>query len=277
MAFDVASVKPSKMPRVPNFPLNNMNAETPGGRFSAGLGLQAYIGFAYKLGPAEVSSLPSQLPKWASAESFLIEARAEGNPTKDQMRLMMQSLLAERFKLAVHFETQDVPVFALTLVKPGTTGPKLHPHAEGPPCPEFTALAPGPTPLNANDVFPPNCDTSTSWERNGRWLVGSRNTTMPLLADAISMYGAMAGELDKPVVDRTGLQGRFDFTVEYIPDPARNRFVRPGPLKDDAPPLDTAGPTFLEAVRKQLGLKLVSSKAPIRMLVVDHIERPSDN
>src|SRR5580658_5634043 len=78
------------------------------------------------------------LAKIVGNDFFDIEAQAPGNPTKDQMRLMIQSLLAERFKLAVHFETRDAPVFALTLVKPGKTGPKLLPHSEGPPCPDYT-------------------------------------------------------------------------------------------------------------------------------------------
>jgi bla regulator protein blaR1 len=89
--------------------------------------------FAYKLMPAEIST---QLPKSFPMDPFDIEARAAGNPTKDQMRLMMQSLLADRFRLRVHFETRDGPVFALTLVRPGETGPKLRPHADGPACPD---------------------------------------------------------------------------------------------------------------------------------------------
>ena len=67
--------------------------------------------------------MPARMAKWVSDGMFEIDARAEGNPTKDQMRLMMQSLLADRFKLAVHFEAREAPVFDLTLVKQGRTGP----------------------------------------------------------------------------------------------------------------------------------------------------------
>ena len=108
LTFDVASVKPAKPPRLPNFPLNNGDAKPPGGRFSASFSLPAYILFAYKLDAFQGKEMNAQLPKWAS-EDYAIDAEAEGNPTKDQMRLMMQSLLADRFKLKVHFETQGSP------------------------------------------------------------------------------------------------------------------------------------------------------------------------
>ena len=105
-----------------------------------------YITFAYKLWPTQQQgeALLAQLPKWAREESIVIEAKADGNPTKDQMRLMVQSLLADRFKLTLHFERRQTPVFALALAKPGRLGPKLRPHAEGPPCDaQVPPLVPG--------------------------------------------------------------------------------------------------------------------------------------
>jgi bla regulator protein BlaR1 len=113
------------------------------------------------------------------------------------------------------------------------------------------------------------------WGRKALRLIGYRNATMPLLAGAIYSYGTMAGEVDRPVVDQTGLNGRFDFTVEYAPgEYDRRRHPAPNP---DAPPFDSQGAAFLTAVREQLGLKLVPSKGPIRMLVIDHVQRPSEN
>jgi uncharacterized protein (TIGR03435 family) len=211
MEFEVASVRPSKVLKFPKFPLDERNAYVPGNRFSAGLGLASYIGFAYKLDPSQMTALSKQVPKAVNTSLYWIEARAGGNPTKDQIRLMMQSLLADRFKLAVHFETRESPVFDLTLVRPGKTGPKLRPHAEGPPCPDSYALsAPGPRP-NSSNVFPENCETAAMQERNGIRMVGTRNTTMALLANAIYSYGGMAGEVDKPVVDKTGLSWNVRF------------------------------------------------------------------
>ena len=99
--------------------------------------------------------MPAPLPKWVWSDMYDIEARAPmSNATKDEMRLMMQSLLAERFHLAAHFENQTVPVFALVLAKPGKLGPNLRPHESGPPC----DTAGGNRPQD-RDVFPPDCET----------------------------------------------------------------------------------------------------------------------
>jgi bla regulator protein BlaR1 len=103
--------------------------------------------------------------------------------------------------------------------------------------------------------------------------MGSRDTTMQLVAVAIYSYGVQAGEVDKLVVDQTGLDGTYDFTVEW-----NGRLPGAPPPGAAAPsPPDPQGTTFLQAVRDQLGLRLVSTKAPVRMLVVDHVDRPSEN
>ncbi|HEY6346803.1 MAG TPA: M56 family metallopeptidase [Bryobacteraceae bacterium] len=282
MAFEVASVKPTKNFRPPNFPLDDRNAKTPGGRFSASFPLWVYISFAYKLAPNEEErrGAVAQLAKIVGNDFFDIEAQAPGNPTKDQMRLMMQSLLAERFKLAVHFETRDAPVFALTLVKPGKTGPKLVPHSEGPPCPDYTPPDLSAPPPPVGEVFPSDCETAVISGRNGVRLFGSRNTTMPLLAEAIQTAGGMDLEVDKLVVDQTGLKGKFDFTLEFVPgyNDINNQVRRSlGQAPPDAPPADPQGTPFLNAVREQLGLKLTPSKAMIKTLIVDHVEKPSEN
>lgn len=182
------------------------------------------------------------------------------------MRLMVQSLLTDRFKLAVHFETQVVPVLAMVLAKPGKTGPELRPHSEGVAC-EATPPTDGP-PKDGDKVFPPICDAymmMMSPDKGAR--AGSRNTTIELLASALPGLG----RLERPVVDRTGLSGRFDFSIEWAPEP-----VGPSAPNADAT-ADVRGPGFLEALREQLGLKLESTKAPLRAIVIDHVERPSEN
>jgi bla regulator protein blaR1 len=93
----------------------------------------------------------AHLPKWVITDRYSIDARAAGNPTKDQMRLMVQSLLADRFQLAAHFATQEVPVFALTVVKDGKLGPKLIAHADGRPCAGETAAS---NPAGSNPGVP---------------------------------------------------------------------------------------------------------------------------
>ena len=266
MAFTTASVKRSDMNPSralkffpPAFPLDTGDAYgSTAGRFAFNFPLSAYIAFAYKISPGR----GQHLPQWADTDSFEIEAQAAGNPTKDQMRLMMQSLLADRFKLAVHFETQEVPVFALTLVEPGKLGPKLHPHAEGPPCPAYFKLPAFGEPLTATGVFPAVCDAYLM-QGNGsdRSLVGARNTTMAQLAEHLGH------SVSRPVIDQTDLSGRFDLTLDTI---FESVVVAPNRAEPDLP-----APDFLDALREQLGLKLESTKAPVQILVIDHVERPS--
>jgi uncharacterized protein (TIGR03435 family) len=269
LAFDVASVRQTDPGEFtpPNFPLDAGNAfsnmrtnEIPGGRFSADFPVSTYITFAYKLTltQEQIRAMLANLPKWVGTDRFSVQARAEGNPTKDQMRLMMQSLLAERFKLAAHFETRDTAVLAMTLAKPGKTGPKLRLHSEGHPCD-----APP-----VQDIFPAACDVYGMTINSGRQrLAGSRNTTIERLAASLPSFGT----LDRPVVDQTGLSGMFDFTLEWVPE--SNSPVAPDPN----PQPDLQGSTFLEALREQLGLKLESARAPVRTLVIDKVERPSEN
>jgi uncharacterized protein (TIGR03435 family) len=137
--FDVASVKPSKSENPPysNFPLEPGDVYAPNGGFFSATSLPriTYIFFAYRISGNQSQYLLPQLPGWVTAEWFDIQARAEGNPSKDQMRLMMPSLLADRFKLATHNETREVPVFAYVLTKNGKTGPQLRPHLDNSPCP----------------------------------------------------------------------------------------------------------------------------------------------
>ena len=279
MAFEVASVKLStaKQMRI-NVPLDAGDRYTPtGGLFSADVPLWSYIQFAYKLWwPAEDQRKEiDRLPKWVTNDRYSIEARAVGNPTKDQYRLMVRSLLADRFKLATHFETRDVPVLAVTLATAGKLGPKLIAHAGGRACGDPTP-SPGPTSAGlirgdqsaGPENFPPLCDSLVVIRRpNGTTLAGYRNVSMGLLAGSLS---GIVG-LGRPLIDRTGLSGRFDFTLDWAPDP--------GPSPPDSPGAasDPVGPTAVQALRDQLGLKLESARGPVQILVIDKVERPSEN
>lgn len=129
MAFDVASVKPNTAAPSPtntnsNVALGPGDYYSPtGGLFSAtNFPLNTYIAFAYKLTGNQGRVFQEQAPKWVLSDRFDIQARAEGSPTKDQMRLMMQALLADRFKLVMHSETRQLPVFGLVLDKAGKIG-----------------------------------------------------------------------------------------------------------------------------------------------------------
>lgn len=275
MSFEVASVKENKSGVLPssNVPLDAQNDYAPtGGLFSAkDFPLLEYMRFAYKLSPEQDRALQSQVP-WANINRFDIEGRAFGNPTKDQMRLMMQALLADRFKLALHFETRQLPVFALVLKKPGKFGPQLRPHADDPPCstaPPPPTSAPG---FQATDVdgFPELCGGFFRLQPSvpGSFRVGARDVPMAMFAMLFS--NPMTG-VDRPIMDRTGLTGRFDFIIEFTLQPKLTQ-----PLDASSQAADT-GPTFLEALKDQLGLKLESTTGPVDTIVIDHIEQPSEN
>jgi bla regulator protein blaR1 len=266
MAFEVAAVRLATRPALSNFPLAG-DVKPPGGRLFVALSLPIYIAFAYKLQPSEGYPAFAKLPRWATSDVYEINAKAEGNPTKDQMRLMMQSLLADRFKVKVHYESREGPALAMRLVRPGKLGPRLRPHSGGPPCPQPGFHAEG-----AKAALPLGCG---GW-RSGMWGAVSRDATLRSLADQLYASAYLTGDVDRPIVDETGLKGTFDFAVEWSPDPARNRLALPGRPGATAP-AESQGSTFQEALREQLGIKLISIKVPVRRLVIDHIERPSAN
>jgi uncharacterized protein (TIGR03435 family) len=276
MGFDVSSVKRNMMPPSPstvnsNIPLGAMDVFTPtGGLFSAtDVTLIEYLTLAYKIYPAQLPGVVSQLPKWASNNRYDIQARSSGNPTKDQFRLMMQALLADRFKLTIHYETRQIPVLALVLDKPGKLGPKLLPHPEGSSC----SNAPPPPRSDGATVaggYPELCGVIAFLQPSapGRTRMGGRNASLAMFGSR--MTNAQTG-MDRPVIDKTGLGGKFDFVVEYSPQPNGS----PPPNADFQ--LDPTGPTFMEALKDQLGLKLESQTGPVEVLIVDHIEEPSPN
>jgi len=265
MAFEVASVREDPAGKYQSPPYS-IDADDDGdipssGIFLADLPLTGYISFAYKL-PAQHTML-EHVPDWAKKTHFVIQARVPGKPTKDQLRLMMQSLLEDRFKLKLHFETQVEPVLFMTLMKPGMLGPKLRKHSDGPPC---TVVAPHPPNSTLTfDMFP--CEGYLAIDRPDHTVLsGARNTTMQLMAAFFTNVGHM-----RPIVDQTGLSGKIDFSMEYTPEPR-------DPLKAGAGAEEEfSGTTFLEAVNDQLGLKLTSGKAPLSIPVIDNVEMPSPN
>ena len=255
--FDVASVRPDDTPfKPPSFALSADDSfRDPHGRFHADFALPTYVQFAYKLWltEEEQKEMLARLPEWVHTQHFDIEATAPPHATKDDYRAMMRTLLAERFGLKLHFEDKDKPVLAMLLVKEGTPGPKLIPHAQGPPCEETPA--PGTFECHLYGARP---------EKNGMWLAGSRATTMDLIANFVGSVAGDYGEISRRVVDQTGLTGLWDFTV-VAPSPARS---------PDAPaPAFTA----LEALRDQLGIRLKATHAVVSLPVIDAVKRPEEN
>jgi uncharacterized protein (TIGR03435 family) len=270
MSFDVASVRqntnPSGDPQS-NVPLNQMDSFSPTGGLlqASNFPLSQYMAFAYKLSPEEIKMVQPQLPKWAKTSNYDIVARASGNPTKDQLRLMMQALLVDRFKLALHYETKQMPVLALMLDKPGKLGPSLREHKDdGVPC--TTASASGGTsePITAGG-FPRQCGTVDYFPSKSSGIVsmGARALPSSILANT---RGTWYDGPVEPVVDDTGL-GTVDFHLEFTPQ----RMTIAG-LQ-----FDLDGPTLLEALKEQLGLKFESRVASVQSMIIDHVEEPSPN
>jgi bla regulator protein blaR1 len=267
-SFEVASVRPSN----PNAPTNiNFDFDYTdyfsysGGLITANLPLLDYLIFAYKIpltNETQAATLIAQLPKWAETEQFTIEARPQGTPTKDQLRLMMQSLLTDRFKLAVHTETRQLPIYALQLDKPATPGPQLKPHTTAPLC-IADPSQPEPTRQQIIDHHP-SCGESF-WGVNNQMHIRLMDLTMAQIAMSLSPLAPFMGGLDRrPVLDQTGLPGRYNLNFEFLRD-------------SPTPPPEASGPTFTQALKQQAGLKLVKQTGPVQILVIDHLERPTEN
>ena len=259
MSFEVASVRPSGPDEYhsPGYPLGPDDFfRDPGGRFQGAFVPEIYIKFAYKIMPsgAELRAFEDSLPEWAKSQRYTILARAPLGATKDQYRLMMQDLLAERFGLRLHIEQRDEPVFLMTLEKPGQPGPKLVPHDKGVPC--DTAAPPA-------DVFPPGCYGMTGREKDGMTEFAARSSSLDMLGETLGRLGGGSGLIGRTFVDETGLTGFWDYTLTLGHPHAQ----------DDLP----NGPTLLEAIHDQLGLKLKPARRVQPVLIVDHVERPSEN
>lgn len=271
LEFEVASVRQNK-----TNDKASMNVDpTPGdgmiptgGLYSAkNIVLVQYIAFAYKLTNRQLQSVVSQVP-WVSEDRFDVEARAEGNPTKEQYRLMMQSLLADRFKMAVHFETRQVPVYGLVLAKPGKLGPQLRLHrADDPVCTTPATALRGAVPVDA-EGFPERCGGPQSMKPSvpGRIKSGGRDVPMSRFAAILTGVGVV----DRPMVDQTKLQGTVDYSLEWIQVAANV------PFGAEFHP-DESAPTFEEALKQQLGIKMAPEKGPIDFFIVDHVEHASEN
>ncbi len=267
LAFEVASVRENKSdePEYTNFPLS------PGPQFGAVGGhlvgrnvlLLQYIVFAVKPRSEQIQQLRQGLPDWTRNARYDIDARAEGNPTKDEMRAMVMTLLSDRFKMRVHRESREAPVFALMVVKPGRLGPKLKPHpADDPGCTKVPLAEP------YGNAYPAVCGGSTMIAPStpGLTAIGGQNVTIANIAIGLSNA---QNNVERRVVDETGLSGGFDFSLEWMPEETGASAAET--------PADAVGATFFEALKDQLGLKLVPQKGMVDVLVVDGIERPSAN
>lgn len=286
--FDVASVRENKSEgrTYSNFNLDGGNNTSwvmnehdklspDGSLFSANnMTLLRYIVFAYRLNGVQELALrfdyfkavESHVPDWVRNNRYDINARAPGPATKDQMRLMMQSLLAEWFKLNVHWETRQAPVFALLLDKPGKPGPQLQSHQASDHCSKtwFPDSAGGDAPPLSALPIPCGWIARLPKIEPEERRLGGRNVPLSLLASSLPWQTGLV-VIGRPVIDRTGLAGNFDFQLSWMPE--------------DTSEVNNSesGGTFREALKNQLGLKLEPAIGPVEFLVIDHVVRPSQN
>jgi uncharacterized protein (TIGR03435 family) len=233
--------------------------------------LQTLIENAYYIFADGVSMNPQTIeisggPNWMLSDTYEISAKAEdGAPFAQMAGPMMQALLEERFGLKLHHEFKEAPVYFLTVSK---SGPKLEPAKEGS-CTVIDINHPlAPVPGQPRFI---RCGSQGISSNNGMLTMNSRGITMELLASDAQLTRI----LGRPIVDKTGLSGRFDIRLVFAPDtpaPVTSGDTTPPP----ATPVVPAGPSILEAFQ-QLGLKLEPGKGSVQILVVDHLERPSEN
>jgi uncharacterized protein (TIGR03435 family) len=238
-AFEVATIKPT--------------GPDPRGRFirmqsahqlvAKNHALKTLIAAAYNLSPQAISGGPA----WVDSDHYDILAKTPGEirPNLDEQMSMLRKLLADRFKLTFHRERKDLSIYALTVAKGGSKLKESTLSAD--------AFPEGPPPLIF--VLSPQ----------GVSLPG-RNATMAELASVIQRAA-----LDRPVVDKTGLSGRYDFTLEWTPD--ETQFGGQGPRENP----ESTKPGLFAAIQQQLGLRLEATKGPVEVLVIDKVERPSEN
>ncbi|HEV2500308.1 MAG TPA: M56 family metallopeptidase [Terriglobia bacterium] len=249
-SFEVASIRPGK-PGEHNSDISTRR----GGRFSTtNTTLKKLIEFAYGITPEQIEGVPA----WAKSRTYTIRAvappgapDARGKQGLEWIQGMVQSLLADRFKLRTHRATKQLPVYEIVVAK---HGPKLKPMAEQ----DFVA---------AHRPYAPS-NTSISTHDGNMTALG---ISLATLADELSR------ELNRTVIDRTGLTGRYDFTLTW--DPASERLAAMDDVSRSGAPAaaDSSAPSIFTAIQQQLGLKLKPAKGPVEVLVIDHVEPPTPN
>ena len=256
--FEVASIKPD------HSEMRGTRIMKSPDRFSAeNITPRMLISIAYGVKDFQLAGGPS----WMDSDRFDIQAKAEDafvekfknlspDERMNQQELLLQSLLAERFKLQVTHQTKDLPVYALIVARNGSKLQPAKPEASYP-----------------NAIKGPDGKMHAGMMRMGRGQIEGQAMSMSGLARMLSQ------QLGRDVVDRTGLQGNYDFTLHWTPDQGPEGMPPGppggGPPPEGAPPPDTAGPSLFTALEEQLGLKLESQKGPVEIIVIDSIERPS--
>jgi len=237
-----------------------MNVGSDGGpgtsrpeRYTAeNLDFAGLVMYAYDIKRFQISG-----PEWLRTERYNVNAIVSRNATREQFRLMLQNLLAERFGLKVHWENREMPIYELAVAKNGPKLGKTNPDGRAPD--GFPSLPQGNAPLTMM--------MSTS---NGPAMaLRGHDETAEGLASMLSH------QVNFPVRNATGLQGKYDFTLYWLVRPTRQlisaALADPNGWKD--PEAGSAGPTLFEAIQEQLGLRLQAKKGLVPVLVVDRVDK----
>lgn len=267
LAFDAASVRPStqdsELKGVDFLNPASDAAPPPEGLLSWNVQLPWLINFAYDLRSSQMRrTVREALPKWAQDDLFTIEARVGGNPSRNDVRQMVRSLLEDRFQFSAHIGKRERQVYALVVAKPAIG---LKPHAEGAPCTlassqddekRYPHLSP------SYEAVPAHCGVfGRELSRSGEHRLEMLNVTMQQIAEALGLG------LPLLVIDKTGLTGRYDAVLDSGPE---------GVPTDGGSSDEIGLPPTTIAVEKELGLKLVKQSAQVDTLVIDHIEKLSE-
>jgi uncharacterized protein (TIGR03435 family) len=236
-SFDVATIKPAEPTPGRYFTMRGAH------QFLAkNFTLTALVAAAYNLNPQrQISGAPA----WTSVDVYDILAAISGavRPNQEEQMRMLRKLLTDRFKLSFHYQQKEMSIYALTIAAGGS---KL----------QETGGPPGRLPDLVSVVFPDHI------------MLPARNATM---AQFIAML--RRGWLDRPVIDQTGLTGRYDFDLEWTPEQAQ--FA--AEVNAETPGSEDSRPELFEAMRQQLGLKIKAIKGPAEIMIIDHVEKPGAN
>lgn len=273
LAFDIISLRENKSGVGPggeeesaNVPLGpgNVYSPTQGQLNLHNIDLMQIISFAYKLTGMQHTRFIESAPEWAREARYDLRARTDNaDVTKDELRAMVQSLLAERFGLKVHTENQTSPVYAMQFVKAGVPGPHFRAH-EGQGCPkDFKQAGEGASELSLTaDGYPVVCGglLLLAGSAASHFKLGARDMPISVFTTSLTSWG----DLGRPVVNDTGMTGNIDFLLDFVT-----------PQGEAAGTVE--GDSFRTALKKQLGITLDSQKRAVPVLLLDAITRPTEN
>jgi uncharacterized protein (TIGR03435 family) len=263
-AFEVVSIKT----RAASSPFFTGIISIAGGRLVANdntLSALAFWAYRTSSGKPFLRNQIIGLPSWADTDHFDFQAKPEGESRSvaiEEMRAMVQGMLEDRFQLKSHRETREAPIYILTVAKPG----KIKLSTDQSPAPPST----GPS----DPSKPPARGTIT-----GRLVLAGGNVLGTIAATAVpiaNLADMLQGQVGRVVIDKTGLNGVFDFNVKFTPEGALSTAPVAGP-GGPPPAADPEAPSLFTALQEQLGLKLESAKGSVEVLVIDSVSKPSEN